>query len=247
MWSLLTDRATWRCGNLEGEWIPSQPEAGMQHRFDEHRCEQLGAVWFDAWDRVPPGPPEVYRRQNDLIVSYQQWSGDELRCQLEWQLVTLGSFGFGVDLLLSAQTNLLNANPAVTISSHIPTSRVWAAQGDAHGESLSSWTPVERIDNASLCTAILVRFSSGSSYVEMVHPADIDAFPRSRDLNLRLDRAGDASGGISSRRRFFVEPLEKGVIRRARWRCGWVPREDDEYFAALTYADLLRRALPLTT
>ncbi|MDA0659909.1 MAG: hypothetical protein O3C60_13860 [Planctomycetota bacterium] len=247
MWSLLTDRVTWHCGTFEGEWIPRQPEAGMQHRFDEHRSDRLGAVWFDAWDQVPPSPPELYRRQNDLIVSYQQGSGDELRCQLQWQLVPLGSFGYGIDLLLSAQTNLLNAMPAVTISSRIPTDQVWLAQGDPQTESLSSWSRVSRIEDTDSCTAILVRYPGGPSYVEMVHPADVETISSCKDRNFSLGGSGDGSREISSRRRFFTEPLEKGVIRRARWRCGWISNEDDEYFAALAYADLLRRALPLTT
>jgi len=233
------------------EWNPGQPNGGVLPTWGGQSQEDSGnrvaCVWFDAWDRHPPEPPDVYCRPSDLIATYRQGAGDRLTCQLEWQLVPLGSYGHGVDLLLSSQTELLDARPAVTVSTHLHVASVWTARGDTHKDELSRWTRVSFGRPVHVYAAMLVRLPGAYSYVEVVHPMDSYTEGTAAVGQSQIECFESPTPSVRSRVRFFGDALEKGVIRRARWRCAWVPREDDEYFAAVTYADLLRRALPLTT
>ena len=74
------------------------------------------------------------------------------------------------------------------------------------------------------------------SYAELSAPGEFQ--------NLRLERQEQTFR--TSRWKFFAHFLEKGVIRRARLRGVFLPREDDVARADACYEELLIAELPLT-
>ena len=75
------------------------------------------------------------------------------------------------------------------------------------------------------------------AYGEMVHPADVD----SEELVTRDEES------VELVHHLFAQPLEKGVILRARARGVFAPAEMAKSAVASAYTDFLAAPLPLTT
>jgi hypothetical protein len=72
----------------------------------------------------------------------------------------------------------------------------------------------------------------------MIHAADFTTAEITKQLAAGL--------GIRSAFRLFDERLEKGVIRQARLRGVFVPRQGDQQAAIECYHHFVRSAVPLT-
>jgi hypothetical protein len=77
------------------------------------------------------------------------------------------------------------------------------------------------------------------SYIELVDPADCDA--------ALIGNQPETPTAVQLSYQLFPEPIEKGVIRRARVRGLLLPRKDDVAVARDCYRQLLAAPPPLTT
>jgi hypothetical protein len=190
----------------------------------------------DSW-RLAEG----YVRGADLVASYAQTGQWNVRPQIYWRAVRQDDErAVGVELIASVQTSLQDSDPSTVIGSTLPSSDVWQLTDQEE----SRFEPVALADAESFVVEsgaaaglFLFRLPDVSlSYVEMIHAADF----------ITAEVAKQADRGIRSAFRLFDERLEKGVIRRARLRGVFVPRESDQQDAVESYHHFVRSAVPLT-
>jgi len=183
---------------------------------------------------------EGYVRGGDLVATYAESRRDKVRPQIYWRSQMAGEAepSGGVEMVISMQTSLLDSDPALATESVLPVGEVlWL--DDAETGRFRLITAGEfPTTGAGL---ILVRPAGEAvSYCGAVFPGDY----------LGGEWQLKAGGGVSRmglRFRLFGERLEKGVIRRVRVWCGYVPRQDDERLALAIRRDWLAQPLPLTT
>jgi hypothetical protein len=184
---------------------------------------------------------DCWVRGDDVVAVYAPSSQRPFSPEIYWRhLSSLPAAATGVELIISVQTKLLDATPESSVSSTVPGAEVW-------------WLPAPDSESAShtpqLCPAtfavlhgsgpgaFLFRYQSiPLSYLEMIHPSDF--------CGATLD-GSDRRGGLQWR--LFHESLEKGVIRRARLRGLFVPRDSDLSDAGRHYRDFVASPIPLTT
>jgi hypothetical protein len=220
-WTIQNDIAQLRAPHLNGEVEILFPWRG----FSPALTKQAGVAVLKVATRfsAPTEPEtlvETYERGSDLVATYTQTPERNYRPQVYWRYLAL-SLGAdevaGVELLLSAQTSLLDSQPGSIVESTLPA-----------GESL---------EVTSDGCAVLFRPSVWQvSYLEMIQPSD----RAGRELTLIESLPG-------VRWRLFPESLEKGVIRRGRVRGLFVPRANDIEIAAQCYEAFLAAPPPLST
>lgn len=221
MWELLENRAIGRkdAVELEVSWLA--PTEGIGH-------VRIGAVelsvapllgldlpGFEAGERTIS---DVYVRGDDLIVRYAE-TADQVRTQVDWRLLPASSWApwGGLELILSVQTQSLDARPRATARS-----RPSAATASAPRPGVS-----------------LFRLSAGEvSYVEMPGQGDVE-----RTVTNRVP--GDPAR-CDHETVFDLGRLEKGVIRRCRLRAYWLPQERDEQAVSALWDEFHSSPLPLT-
>lgn len=198
----------------------------------------LGVDWtLDSAEQLL----DSYTRGNDLIAVYAPTRRYPVRMQATWRLIEHPRFAI-VDLHVSAQTELLAANPELQTRSTITASEIlWLTSIDpvrANQIPLAAVSEFE-LPQDLLPHVMVCRYrESPISYVEIVHPNDVGG-----------DRLTYAPAELRGtlRHRLFVGSLEKGVILRARIRGAWVPRSGDLEHAAELHNAFAQSALPLTT
>ena len=146
-------------------------------------------------------------------------------------------------MVVSVQTNLLDADASVSLGNELPCTEVLhlredgtrslvATDGSSEPDSLTA-------DQISQSGPLLYRLIGGAcSCVEMVHPTDF--------LGGQVVRTGADGSLARSAFSLFGERLEKGVIRRARARTLLLPAEDDEACAVECYRRFVASPSPLT-
>ena len=208
---------------------------------------RLLAVEF-PWPAAPGGrqpPAECYVRGADLTAVYQESPAWPVQVDLVWRPVfpkAQDGILAGIDLLVSVRTPRLDSRPQLVVRSLLPSSAIFRLTQRA----ASRWEPVTPRSDCSLtfepatgAGCFVFRLpGTGLSYVEIVHPADFF-----RDE--LLCRPGSPGAGL--RHPLFPEPLEKGVILRARLRGLFLPAEDDLRFAGEAYAAFAASDPPLGT
>jgi hypothetical protein len=215
-------QGTWQTAAFQLQVDFSKPQQGLRD------IRVQGQAVHDALLQVQlPGGREhesvvdSYVRQSDLVVTYSQSPDRTVRPQLIWRCLRDGETRFGVELVLSMQTSLLDSQPEAWIVNRFG------------GELLA----LEQADSSVACRAgqtfdkpvtLLHRpLASAWSSLVAVYPADFQEL-----------RIADSDGQLQASFRLFPESLEKGVIRRARLRGIFVPREDDEALARASAAEL---------
>ena len=196
---------------------------------------------------VADNETEAYLRGDDLVATHsatQQWP---FRAQVCWRAVhaTLGlqTFG-GVDLIASVQTQLLDSQPELSVTTCLPASQLLVL-GGADDDLFDVVTPngqqpitLAPTDGAG---CLLYRFAADSgaptfSYAEMIHQGD--AGPTTLQQ--------EPTGSLSLVRRIFSDRLEKGVILRTRLRGIFLEASGDAIAALAWYRAWLESELPLT-
>jgi len=186
-----------------------------------------------------------YARGADLVATYAERAECNVLPQVYWRAIGSQSdtTAAGIELDISVQTPLLNADPRLMVASNLPTVDVRRLVNSRTGQFERVGIPGDTMlrfapnDGAGL---FLFRMpDSRVSFAQMVHPADFAG----AELISRSDSAGVAQVAF----RLFEEGLEKGIIRRARVRGYLLPSEHDERLAASSYHDLLAAAPSLTT
>ena len=190
-------------------------------------------------DSVPPSRPDLkileihtgdadtgstvvdaFVRGTDLVVTYGETLARSARSQIYWRSIQVDDQVFGVDVILSVQTNKLDEIAALETSSIVPT----------HGEQLFADS-----SNGSLHHFAL---PSGSHiYTEMAHPSNL--------ASTSLKPARDGEHWRLSHR-FFPGSLEKGVIHRAILRAVLFTSDHSPQLEQL-HAEFLDAPPPLST
>jgi len=193
---------------------------------------------------------DAYIRGNDLIVTYAEGSDREVRpqvCrrQVRWRVVHQphAAPGIVLEVLVSVQTQYLDSDPRVQVTSVLP-GREWMLLSG--GAAASDYRPVswpdaspQVVDVAAACQALLARLPAlACSYGHILTPNDLV------HARLSWDAARRATALETT---YFAGRLEKGVLRRARSRAVLMPRTGDAELLAELLRETVATAPPLTT
>jgi hypothetical protein len=221
-WTVFNDRAELKTPRLSGLVEPSFPWRGFSPAFTKQRGvavlkADLGFVAGDA----PESVTDLYQRGVDLAATYAQSPERHFRPQIYWRYLdddATGNDVTGLELIVSAQTSLLDSQPKTVIESTLPA-----------GEVLDLST--------AMMAACLFRPTAWSvSYCQMMFASDLAQSQLTKQNTLPC---------LSWQ--LFHERLEKGVIRRGRIRGMFLPRERDSELAAACAAAFLQSPLVLST
>ncbi len=243
-WQLDGNVASLNVGELQARIDLARPRDGISQivprgvRQDRVQLFQLASGEADPGDKR--FLKEFYVRGIDLVASYAETSDSPVSLEVYWRALTDVVPLCGVELWVSEQTNQLESDPQLSSASQLPMCDAFRFEGTDNGQ-LASLTLGEgesaRLTGESGSGAFLFRpHGADWSYGEMVHPADFSA------AHIEAH-----AGGLSLVNQLFGrECLEKGVIRRARLRGLFVPRQDDTTHIAEAYRLFASSELPLT-
>ncbi len=236
-WRLNESTAIGSLGGSRIDVFPANPEraARLQTQL------AAGAAWEIAAVRPVPHhsvtPEEIYGREDDLICRYRQTQSDVFAFQLDWQLLpAVAPFAGGVELWLSVQTDLLDSQPELEVTSVAAGSQAWRvlAHSDLSDEPLAGGDPRDLGPAAMICHS---ETGSGdrTSGLWLIEPSDqcharLCSPPNSAALSVRL----------------FGHFMEKGVIRRGRMRFLQASGEIRDADIAGAYQQFASSPLPLT-
>jgi hypothetical protein len=183
---------------------------------------------------------EAYVRGDDLIATYLENQAAHVRPQVYWRHLPGGAALAGVELILSAQTSQLHSLP-----------RLWC---QAQWNRCEAWQLIdprrelyERLDAGETPTSI--EAGQGTSLVLLrpqQHPLSVATAVHPADFHQAELSPLQRAAGCQLRYWLFPENLEKGVIRRARIRTWFVPRDGDAAAACGLYSSFLSDPLPLS-
>ena len=234
MWRLSGDQAECEVPELHASINYSKPWSGWQplQCFGQPVPGFLTLLQARVQELVSPDTPlsEVYIRGNDLVATFVPSAPQAVRLQIYFRMVAPSDAlaAVGLELILSAQTDLLDSRPQIEVRSTFPAGELLHWEG-----SYSCFQPVSAAAGSTSTLFLFRPANSTLSYVEMIHPSDF---------------AGVALPSFTSQLAWtlFPESLEKGVIRRSRV-CGlFIPREQDTATALAAYRRLEAEPLPLT-
>ncbi len=181
-------------------------------------------------------PTDTYVRGDDLILTGQFSGAPEVGLQVYWRVLQDEAHGvMGVEAIVSAQTELLDSDPASTVTSRWPRGTVLVAASGGEPK----FVPLSLMPHASAegRGVVLIRPDNAPiSFLEMVHPAD--------DRGATIESSDEY---LVTRYPVLTERLEKGVIRRSRLRAMFLPREHDAAIAEKLFQRFASSEVPLTT
>jgi hypothetical protein len=243
MWELVDDVATFSLPSLTGRINVLEPWRGLQSPAWKGTAlpASVSVLQVDARELIAANrlPLEVYVRQSDLIATYAPSEGRNVQSQIYWrasQSATVAS----VELIISAQTHLLDSRPSLLALTSLPGGQViqLAAGADQFAElSLDDRSRADYLPEQVTPLFLFRPHAATYSYAEMVQPADFAG------ASLEL-RGGEL---LRFSHHLFAERLEKGVIRRVRLRGIFLPRQGDLEQALVSYREFIGSPLPLTT
>jgi hypothetical protein len=243
MWQLSETSAVWQSGGLVLRLDLSAPEMGLDALAVKGQATS-GARLLATRTLHADGKSEVvadaYIRGDDLVATYVQTAARPFRPQIYWRGLAGNDQALGgLELILSAQTSLLDADPSLSTASELPAGQV----GVLVNANSARFAPLGPALPAAVTNGpgvFLFRPAGASwSYVEMVFPTDF--------AGAQLIEKARSPGVLQVVNSLFAERLEKGVIRRGRIRGLFLPRQDDERLAADAYSDFAASPPPLTT
>ena len=201
----------------------------------------FSVLQVDARELIAPNrlPLEVYIRQSDLIATFAPSEGRNVQTQVYWRARQIDQVAV-VELILSAQTHLLDSRPSLQACSTLPAGAVFhLAAGGTELSELAFDFQARRdfLPDAAAPLFLFRPYGAVFSYAEMVQPSDFTG----ASLEFRGEELLRFSHPL------FAERLEKGVIRRVRL-CGvLMPRDGDLDRAVELYRQFIAEPLPLTT
>ena len=253
-WKLTVPNVTLETESLSGSLRVNQPHLGLSARRPFSTDASLFQVLIGSGTQKELPVADAYTRLNDLIVTFAEQSPETFTSQIYWRYLdgdnSQGLLG-GIDLIVSAQTSLLDARPEVATRSEIGAAEAWRlvdvptagfelignkenkenSENSENREVEYCFTPQE----GAGCFLFRPK-DEAFSYIEMVHPVD---FSHST-LTVSEQRRLDLKHVVIDRW------MEKGVIVRARLRGAVVQREDDTQSAGKIYRDFCNAKIPLT-
>ena len=243
MWQLSDDSAQLSLPTLTAQVNVLEPWRGLlSPQWRGAGLPATGSILqVDARELIAPNrlPLEVYTRQQDLIATYAPSEGRNVQTQIYWRASQRDSVAT-VELILSAQTHLLDSRPSLVTLSTLPAGAVlYLADGAGQLEELAFDFQSRREFAPGECVPLVLFRPHGAaySYAEMVQPSDFAG----ASLELRGEELLRYSHPL------FAERLEKGVIRRVRLCGALLPRDEDFERAMQVYQNFVAEPLPLTT
>lgn len=193
-WSLAAGVATVRAGSTEARLDVAVPAAGLLIHGAAGADRLLGLDLRSA----AGVPADHWVRGADLTAVYEPADARRLRATAMWRVHPAAVAAW--ELVVSAQTALLNAEAALAVISEVAGDDVRWTPAAAGG-----WTPLgEPRRLPAEAAAVLVRRDS-SAVVVAVHPQD----PRRIEVAVAAGRSRVECG-------IFRTAIEKGVILRSR-------------------------------
>jgi hypothetical protein len=238
VWRLDGEEATLQCGPVKGH-VQLNRVAPLRLR-DLEWCGKSCTSFEVLRCGVPPDARiiERYVRGGDFVVSCSQSAAGDVARDYYWRARFFKEFDAArIELVVSAQTSLLDSRPGSFVRSHAQGVRMFHAshlEAEAYTEHVRS----HRFHHTESQTHLVVLRHEplGVSYAEMIHPSDFEYM----QLKFSPDGHSEIRSVLQS------EPLEKGVIRRARI-CGWfMPAENDLATAVELARQFIDEPLPLT-
>lgn len=248
VWQLAGNKAQLRLEGLSASLDLEQPARGIH---DIHPVLNAAADFHVLGIEVPAishtgrdAIVECYTRSIDLVAAYRETKGWPIQVDVRWQAVgNAGATGLlgAIDMVVSVRTDLLDSRPALAAVSAVPPGEMLRLRDRQSGR----FEPLEADGTIGVVPqdgpgCLLFRPVLGDlSYAEMIHPADFD-----RD-EIACGETPEAP--VCVRHRLFPQPLEKGVILRARVRGAILARSTDQELASALYAALSTADPPLGT
>ncbi len=274
-WKIRNATACLSPPGLSAELKLSRPELGLHLSLsnslnDAAKLRILGVVIdggvasvssdVDKLASEPREPLDVYARDTDLVVTYPP-SPDGVQTQVYWHAPRVDESAHStappeIDVQVSVQTDRLDCRPAVHVFAQVMASEVL----QCIGTDPRNYRPVHPRDEIAIsppeerCVhGLIFRLADAEmTYAQLLHPSDVltqtkcDGNDTVHQTLLRRESCGEGARYTCTSGLFF-ETLEKGVIRRARVRGVFVPRENDLEAVAACAERLLAEKLPLTT
>lgn len=211
-------------------------------------CHLLGVQWGEGGAGASRALSDSYVRGGDLIATYTEEPQRPYAPQVYWRAIgSADSQSAGADrpatqleLLVSVQTRLLDAQPEMTATSRLSAVEVLHLVDTEEGRFSNvdpgrSEVSIQPQDGTG---CLLLRLAGGQlSYVQMVHPLDF--------IQGRLSVVAAADSALLTHTLIDCR-MEKGVIIRTRVRGCFVDRANDTSAAVSLYEAFADSALPLS-
>ena len=243
-WQLSRHEARVQTGQLIGVVDTSRPGCGLHNLVPPQWGDSILQVHRGSNQTECQTPArDAYVRQTDLIATYGETADQSFSTQIYWRSLPAeltNQTRAAIELVVSAETDLLRADPSITTVSRLPQSDVLHLVATDIGKT-DTVTPSEvqfALSPGDGSGCIIVRLpDTDISYVEMVHPSDF--------LEVELSR--DARGSAHFLKRTLIcRSMEKGVIVRSRLRGLFIERADDVATAIIAYRRFCESSAPLT-
>jgi hypothetical protein len=234
-WNLRETVATLHSDKLPGEVDVLFPWHGFLWNSSaaQARIAILKVFTRASAGATPETIVECYQRGVDLVATYAQTPERNIRPQVYWRYLESAE-ACGLELILSAQTSLLDSQPATSLESSLPTGEALVlVDGQWTASTNADWQSGTTAPRAALFRPTAL---ADQSYLELVHPSDFAGVQLS-----------NSDGLCCLRWRLFPEPLEKGVIRRGRVRGYVLPRANDVDLATQLVSAFAAAPLVLST
>lgn len=230
-WTLDGLCGTARCGAIGVSLDLGRPAAGLKVSSVQRPGHADHLLGLDLAASCPPS--DHWLRGGDITAVYEPADPRRLRATAMWRQ-HVGDAATAVwELIASAQTSLLDSNPAVSVVADVAATVVrWLSAEQAS----SDWSTLA--PQASLPTrvaAILAVQAADAAVLLAPHPDDAAL------LDATWDR-----GRLRLAWRLFTRPLEKGVLLRSRVLAAYGPAADTAWAARLL-ADFHASPPPLST
>lgn len=218
MWRLADYTASLSLASLSAEVQVLEPWRGLcaPKWLNTELNSSVSVLQVDVRELIAPNrlPLDCYLRGNDVVANYAPSEGRNVQTQIYWRAIEpdCGARAAGIELIISAQTHLLDSRPGLTTVSVLPTGPVFRLSTESSRlDEIHVEIAAKREFFANDRAGLLLFRPPGAtySYAEMVHPSDLSG----RTLETRGENRLRVTNHL------FNERLEKGVIRRAR-TCG---------------------------
>ncbi len=224
-WMLDGRRSQARCGSLEVSLDLDRPAAGLVITTGPQPASVDHLLGLDLTASCPPS--DHWLRGSDITAIYEPSDSRSLRATALWRLRACDAATAAWELIASAQTAILDSDPAVSVVADVAATDVRWLEATAPG---SGWSPLAPTATLPARTAaVLAIRPTGSVVLFAPHPDDAT----------QVDASWD-QGRLRLSCRLFTRQLEKGVLLRSRVlaACGtardtaWADRLLADFFAS---------------
>ena len=216
-WTLAGLRSLDRCGDLEVSLDLARPAAGLTITAGAQSATVDHLLGLDLSTNCPPSDHWV--RGSDITAVYEPADPRHLRATAMWRRLACDATTAAWELIASAQTSLLDSDPAVAVVADIRAGEVrWRGRNPASGWAVLAPTAILPADAG----VIMAVRPDRTAVVIAPHPDDaarIDAVWEQERLRLSC--------------RLFTRQLEKGVLLRSRVLAAIGPAADTAWADAL--------------